>query len=57
MKPAAKASLQGQAIPACRKLKLKGIDFPGTAKRWTKPSQKSLSRTKWFYLPLVRLYH
>jgi hypothetical protein len=23
----------------------------------TKPSQKSLSRCKWFYAPLVRLYH
>jgi hypothetical protein len=37
-------------------------DFPETRKiaesdfAWTKSSQKALSRGKWFYAPLVRLY-
>ncbi len=46
-----KVIFRGQAIPACRKPELVS-DFG-----WTKSSQKSLSRWKGFYTPLVRWYH
>ncbi len=60
-----KVIFRGQAIPACRKPELVG---PGKSSSggwkiaesdfgWTKSSQKSLSRWKGFYAPLVRWYH
>ncbi len=52
--------MQGLVISACRKPEL--IEFlnwlsGGLSFDWTKPSQESLSRTKWFYVPIVRLYY
>jgi hypothetical protein len=55
--PSAYSHLPGRVIPACRKPELIGF-FKFSFRRlnnavshfhWTKPSQESLSRLKWFY--------